>query len=109
MCLTAALLAPYHPSCNLVATMYLMSLLAALLAHLQTLLISFIFVILFTQLRRQEHCLLWEGGRRGFAGKTRPRSLYCIKATQSKDLVLRLEVTPPSPYWCYINLAILPL
>ena len=61
MCLAAALLAPYHPSCNPETTMCLMSFLAALLAMLQALLMSFVFVILLTQLLRQEHCLLQEG------------------------------------------------
>ena len=60
-CLTVALLAPYHLSCHLAATMCLMSLLAALLALLQAVLIRFILVTLFTQLPRQEHCLLGTG------------------------------------------------
>ena len=67
-----------------------MSLLAALLAVLQALLIGFVFVILFTQLLRQEHCLLREGRGAAYEEKTRPGSLYYIKATQNKDLVLRL-------------------
>lgn len=88
MCLTAALLTPYHPSCNLVTTTCLMSLLAALLALLQALLISFIsfvFVILFTQLLRREHCLFRKGGGLGYLcverGKTMLKS--CIKVTKT--------------------------
>ena len=69
MCLTAALLPPYHPSCHLVATTCLMSLLAALLAVLQALLIGFLFVILFTQLLRQEPVCSGKGeGRAVWAG-----------------------------------------
>ena len=71
--------------------MYLMSLLAALLTLLQTLFISFAFVILFAQLLRQELCLLRERGGPGcLHGKNKTGSLYCIKGTQNKDLVLRL-------------------
>ena len=94
-CLTAALLTPYHPSCNLVATTCLMSLLAALLTVLQALFIGFTFAILFAQLLRQELCLLGEeAGLKllawGKKKKKRPRNLYCTKATHNQDLVLRL-------------------
>ena len=58
-----------------------MSLLAALLAVLQALLIRFFSVILFTQLLRQEHCLLGEAGG---------RAVLYESYTQNKDLVLRL-------------------
>ena len=82
-CLSAALLTTYHPSCNLVATPCLMSLLAALLILLQALLISFL---------GRNSVYSWKGKGWGcFRGKTlRPGSLYCIKVTQNKDLVLRL-------------------
>ena len=66
MGLTAALLTPYRPSYNLVATKCLIPLIAAQLAMLQAMLISFSFVNLFTQLLRQEHCLFREGGDLGF-------------------------------------------
>ena len=77
---------PYHPSCNFVATTCLMSLLATLLAcGLQALLISFVFVILFTQFLRQEHSLLLERGGPGCLprkNKTQKSVLY--KSTQNK-------------------------
>ena len=74
--------------------MCLMSLLAALLTKFQALLVSFAFVILLSQLLRQELCLLGEGGGPGLlaresTGGTGPKSLCCIKATQNKDLLLR--------------------
>ena len=80
-----------------------MSLLAALLALLQVLLLSFAFVTLFTQLLRQEHCLLRErlGGLLLGQKKSRHGNLYCKKAAQNKDLVLRLWGLPPlSPQLC---------
>ena len=72
MCLTAALLAPTHPSCHLVATMCLMSLLAGLFALLQALLISFVFVTLCARLLRQEFCLLGEGEGLGLPAWRKP-------------------------------------
>ena len=78
MCLSAALLAPYHPSCNLVAIMCLKCFLANLLAALQALLLSFSFVILFTLLLRQEHCLLWRRGRARLLGQEKQDPEVCI-------------------------------
>ena len=101
MCISAALLNTYHPSCNLIATIYLMSLPAALLTMLQALFISFTFVILLAQLLRQELCSGKAEGWDCLHGKTlRPKSLCCIKPTQNKDLVLRLEEMPLSLHQC---------
>ena len=57
--------------------MCLMSLLAALLAAPQVL-ISFTFEILFTQLLRQEHSLLCEGGVGALLAKEKQDPVVCI-------------------------------
>ena len=111
MCLTAALLAPYHPSCNLVAPKCLMSLLAALLAVLQGFLIGFIFVILFTQLLRQEHSFLLEaGGPDCLHGKNQTWKCVLYKSyREQRPGAQTLEATPLSLHWCWISPAILHL
>ena len=72
------MLLAYHHF-NLVATMCLMSLLAARQAKLQALLISFAFVILRAQLLRQQLCLLREEGGLGclhWKNRTQKSVLY---------------------------------
>ena len=75
------------PSCILVATMCLMSLLAALLTKFQALLISFAVVILLSQLLRQELCLLGEGGGPGLLAQenleTQTSVLYKLPRTKT--------------------------
>ena len=107
MCLTSALHTPYHP-CNLVATTCLMSLLAALLAMLQALLISSVLIILLTQLLRQEHCLLGEGGGPGCLCRENKtwKSVWRKSYPEQRPGAPTLEATPLSPHWCSINLAI---
>ena len=76
-----------------------MPLLAALLAVLQALLISFIFVILFTQLLRQEHCLLGEGGGPScLLGKNKTGKSVLYKSyPEDRPGAQTLEATPLSP------------
>ena len=54
-----------------------MSLLAALLAVLQALVTSFIFVILFTQLLRQE-AVCWGRGRAGLLAQEKQDLEVCV-------------------------------
>ena len=101
MCLTSALHTPYHP-CNLVATTCLMSLLAAMVAVLQALLISLVFVILSIQLLRQEHCLLREGGGPGCLHRKNKtwKSVFYKSYPEQTPGAQALEVTPLSPHQC---------
>ena len=104
MGLTAALLPTYHPSGNLVATLYLMSLLAALLTLHQALLVSFAFVVSFAQLLRQELCSRKRDGGDCLPGKTlRPgsgKSVLYKSYPEQRPGAQTLEVTPLSLHWC---------
>ena len=79
-----------------------MSFLAALLAMLQALLMSFVFVILLTQLLRQEHCLLQEGVCvRCLCGKNKTwKSVLCKSYPEQRPGAQTLEVTPLSLHQC---------
>ena len=87
--------------------MCLMSLLAALLGVLQALLISFVFVILFTQLLRGEHCLLEWGCVSCSCRKNKTWTSVLYKSCpEQRPGAQTLEATPLSLHQCRINLAI---
>ena len=101
-CLSAALLTAYHPSCKLLATMCLVSLM----------LFSFAFVILLAQFLRQEHCLLRERGILGLLAWENLetwRSVLYKSYPEQRPGAQTLEVTPLSPHRYWIKLAILHL
>ena len=79
-CLSAALLTAYHPSCKLVATTCLVSLLF----------ISFTFVRLLAQFLRQEHYLLQEGGVLGLLIWENLETQMSVLYKSYMEMVLRL-------------------
>ena len=113
----SVLLASYHPSCNLFiyfsctcyTTMCPMSKPAALLMVLPALLISSTSVTLLTQILRQEHCLLGEGGGPGLLIWEKEDPVWYKICWEQRPGAQTLEVTHLSPHQCWTNLAFLHL